>query len=264
MVYSLTPFFNELDVLEIRLAELDPVVDVHVIAEMPITHTGRAKPLYFQANRERFQPWRHKIRHIVVEDYPEGGSDWLRENHQRDALSRGLEGLEPDDLVLLSDVDEIPRRTLVEDLWDGNLDVVMPLHVSFPIHLYRLDWRWPNPEPGFTVCRFFAGELATNGIENLRKGGMANICGECGWHFAYMGDEERISTKIDSIADEWVKREAHWRDPEHLRRCIETGKDLFGRSERQCERVPLENLPEHVQQNPERFAHLLVQEPVAA
>ena len=75
--WSLTSFFNELDVLEIRLAELDPVVDVFIIAEAAKTHSGEHKPLYFQENRERFAPWLDKIRHIVVK-FPKLGGAWER------------------------------------------------------------------------------------------------------------------------------------------------------------------------------------------
>lgn len=55
MVYDCFPFFNELDVLEIRLNVLDEVVDKFVIVEMSKTHTGRDKPFYFEQNKERFK-----------------------------------------------------------------------------------------------------------------------------------------------------------------------------------------------------------------
>src|SRR5581483_3133716 len=121
---ALTPFFNELDVLEVRLATLDPVVDLHVIAEARTTFAGERKPLLLQQHWERFEPWHDKIRYLHVEGMPKGdqvyaepgtattacASDrWRRENHQRDFLGEGLHDLEDDDLLFLSDLDEIPN-----------------------------------------------------------------------------------------------------------------------------------------------------------
>jgi hypothetical protein len=63
-------FFNELDLLEIRLETLDSVVDFFVIAEAPITYRADPKPLYFELNKQRFAKFLPKIRHIIVDDLP--------------------------------------------------------------------------------------------------------------------------------------------------------------------------------------------------
>ena len=56
-VYDAFPFFNELDMLEIRLHELQDVADYHILVESPITHSNQSKPLYFEQNKQRFAPF---------------------------------------------------------------------------------------------------------------------------------------------------------------------------------------------------------------
>ena len=63
-------FYNELDLLEIRLNILDSVVDKFVIVEATETFMGQPKPLYYEENKERFVKWKDKIVHYVVDDYP--------------------------------------------------------------------------------------------------------------------------------------------------------------------------------------------------
>ncbi|NJM15850.1 MAG: hypothetical protein HC896_11225 [Bacteroidales bacterium] len=55
MVYDCFPFFNELDILEIRLNELNEAVDKFVLVEASRTFQGDPKPLYFEENKEKVQ-----------------------------------------------------------------------------------------------------------------------------------------------------------------------------------------------------------------
>ena len=259
--WSLTSFFNELDVLEIRLAELDPVVDVFVIAEASKTHSGDRKPLYFQENRERFAPWLDKIRHVVVK-FPKLGGSWEREHYQRDQLREGLDGIELNDLIILSDVDEILRVDQVRQLHQGRIKV--PVNFALPVHVYRLNWRWPS-EHSFACVRVFRGKDAHKwSLQKNFERPVKSIQGECGWHFSYMGDAEAIALKIRSLADEWIKADPSWAEQEHVERSIRTGADLFGRPDRQATWVPDDRLPEYVQANRERFSHLLIPCPASS
>ena len=112
--YDCFTFFNELDVLEIRLKEMWDVTDYFVIAESNLSHSGKPKDYILLDNWERFKPYHSKIRRIQVDDMPETKDSWVREKFQRWALGRGLEDLEADDVVIVSDLDEIPRAEIVE------------------------------------------------------------------------------------------------------------------------------------------------------
>ena len=113
MIYDCFTFFNELDLLEIRLNVLNDVVDRFVLVEATKTHSGKDKPLYFNDNKERYKAFQHKVIHVIVDDYPPFVTAWTYENHQRNAILRGLTQANPDDAIMISDLDEIPRPDLV-------------------------------------------------------------------------------------------------------------------------------------------------------
>lgn len=268
MIWSLTPMFNELDVLEIRLAELETVVDIFVIAESTVTYSGQEKPLHFEENKERFAPWMDKIRYIVVDDSPMevkaaepwqaleacDSDRWARENHQRDALRRGLDDLEDDDLVLLSDMDEIPFARTVE-----RVKLEHPImRPRLPLHVMYLNWRWKLP-PIPVIARFMSGKLVKEAspqalriAEGIAYGNPMNREG-LGWHLSYLGGVEAIQHKLRSAAHHEIDAPPY-NERSHIARCMQTGADLFGRSDKQCESVPLAALPGYVQDNADHFS----------
>jgi beta-1,4-mannosyl-glycoprotein beta-1,4-N-acetylglucosaminyltransferase len=107
VIFDCFTFFDELDLLELRLQILAPVVDRFVICEAPFTFRGTPKPLHFQDAIERFAPWREKIVHLVYET-PSSSDPWDNEFGQRNRLIDGLHESGPDDLILIGDCDEIP------------------------------------------------------------------------------------------------------------------------------------------------------------
>jgi beta-1,4-mannosyl-glycoprotein beta-1,4-N-acetylglucosaminyltransferase len=88
--YDCFTFFNELDLLEIRLHELCRVVDTFVLVEAPWTFQGDTKPLFFDENKRRFRRFLPQIRHIIVPNEPETNDPWQREFHQRNCIRLGL------------------------------------------------------------------------------------------------------------------------------------------------------------------------------
>ena len=127
-----------MDLLRLRLQELDPVVDYFILIEANLTHSKLPKPFYFQEHRHLFTPYLDKIIYVQLDAAYllaySGESHWDRETLQRDAVMRGLQayGAGPDDLVIVSDLDEIPMRDLIRDLRDCR-------EATFPA-LLTLDW----------------------------------------------------------------------------------------------------------------------------
>lgn len=268
-VWSCSMFYNELDVLEIRLAELYDVVDVFVIVEATKTHMGAPRELVFHPNRDRFAQWQDKIRYIAIEFPDDVSTPWGREGYQREQAGLGLTGLQPNDLVIVSDIDEILRASFVDALRRGQFGFKFPISISLPIYPYQLNWKWDTHTDGQSRCSIITGD-------SLREcpGGFAGIqyrlmeankktylVGEYGWHFTYIGDADRIVEKSYSIADNWVKGLA---TRTKAAEAIRTGVDVYGRHDRTSHRVPLEDLPLHVQQHKERFQHILGEEEPSA
>ncbi|KAF9909812.1 hypothetical protein EC991_007983 [Linnemannia zychae] len=123
-ILDIIPFNDELDLLEIRLNELNPVVDTFVIIESEQTFSRKPKPLYYMANKHRFQEFNNKIVHITLPPmskeeqkrikkgvYTRVG--WQEEVFERnEGLRQAIEKAQPQegDWVIISDLDEIPRK----------------------------------------------------------------------------------------------------------------------------------------------------------
>ena len=144
MIYDCFPFFNELELLEIRLRELEEVVDCFVLVESTRTHSNQPKPLYYQRHRRRFSRWNGRILPIVMEDVPSDASPWLLENRQRQAIGRGLVEAAPDDVILVSDVDEIPRAAGVRNYRDKPGVKVFQQRLSYYFLNHVTDEPWPG------------------------------------------------------------------------------------------------------------------------
>jgi len=115
-------YFDEEVVLDLRLNTLNEFVDYFVIVESIFTHKGDKRELRF--DHKKFEKYKDKIIYLVYEEQPEGlvkikdqNSDHggyiinalLRENGQRNFISKGLSLADDEDFVLISDVDEIPN-----------------------------------------------------------------------------------------------------------------------------------------------------------
>jgi len=192
-VFDAFPFFNELEMLEIRLNVLDAVVDRFVLVESTLTFSGRPKPLWYADHRARFARWADRIEHVIVDDAPDTGNDfWARERHQRDRVALGLAGCRCDDVVLLSDVDEIPDPAIVAARRRG----AYRQHYA----MYYLNTVQPRERWIGTVA-LYAFQLAAHGAENVRlRRGSFEIVEDGGWHFAYAMPPDRIREKLRAFS----------------------------------------------------------------
>ena len=112
MIYDCFQFFNELDLLDIRLNTLDPIVDYFVITESTVTFSGKKKPLYYRDNKELFDRFNHKIIHNIIDHTPEykGVTPFDRDSYQKSSrLDLIKDECAGDDVIIMSDLDEIPR-----------------------------------------------------------------------------------------------------------------------------------------------------------
>ena len=111
-IYDCVQFFNEENVLDLRLNILDEFVNFFVIAESTTDHQGNEKKLNFDI--KKFKKFEKKIIYIIVDDTkeiikkPHLGQNSSVEKHQRNSIVKGLKNCDMNDLVIISDVDEIP------------------------------------------------------------------------------------------------------------------------------------------------------------
>lgn len=211
MIVDTFQFFNELDILELRLKNLDPYVDLFVLSESPVTHAGNPKPLFFEENKERFSKWLPKIRHIICPPC-EGTGLWDREKHQRECVLLGMEDVPDDATVMISDVDEIPDMKRVIQLEPTKTQSV---------HMYMFEFSFDymfTGEPWF-------GTVVTNAkaFKKLRPNFFRDnrwkfpYISYAGWHCSSFGDADHVWHKLQNYA--------HAADDKHKGQTIEEIKN---------------------------------------
>jgi len=246
-------FFNELDLLEFRLRLLDKYVDHFIIAESNLTHSGSRKPYFFEENRLRYKPWLSKIIYVPLEQSTEGldftkketsynpeSAAWKLENEQRNALAAATAVLGDEDLVLLSDLDEIPDPSSLKkiNLKNGPVSLSMLFHYYFFNCQHLGADRWWN---GTIICT--GSQFRQTTPQKLRDNrNVYKSIPRSGWHFSFLGGFEKIKYKIRSFAHTEFNREETLTDA-NIIRAMEEGKDIFNRPGTAFKFVPLHYYP---------------------
>jgi SAM-dependent methyltransferase len=255
-VFDCFTYNGEDDILAARLHELSGVVDFFVIVEADCTFSGEPKALTFDADDVRFAPFAARLRYVVVHDMPgdDAGSavapvlpaqkdwlrakpqtgHWVREKFQRNQVMRGLADSHPNDLVMVSDVDEIPRADVVRLMRDDQAHDVFGLSLAF-YYFYANYRNVEGPEVAsiWTVAATRA-RLETTTPDRLRmevRNGVqpAILIGDAGWHLSYMGmSDDDVRRKISTFAHQ------EYNTPEILAAIdigalTASGLDLYGR-----------------------------------
>ena len=97
MIYDCFSYWDEDLLLDLRLNILDKIVDRFVIVEGDKTWQNNPKKLKFDI--KKFQKFKDKIIYIPVTDLPDGEDPYLRENHQRNSISKGIKDANEDDII---------------------------------------------------------------------------------------------------------------------------------------------------------------------
>lgn len=201
MIYDAFPFHNELDMLECRLTELENVKNLkHILVEATVTHQDQPKPLYFAENRDRFAKWADRIIHVVADDLPTFAEDpdpWARELAQRTYITKGLVDAAPDDVLMQSDVDEIPRPLVVRNLRPDGFVALQQRG-----HFWAVDWLYPDPWMGTVACRVGqAGDMRR--MRSLRN--LVKSIPDAGWHLSWLGGRDVALAKVGAFCHPEVR-----------------------------------------------------------
>tara|TARA_R100001443_G_scaffold117444_1_gene142770 strand:+ start:1610 stop:2473 length:864 start_codon:yes stop_codon:yes gene_type:complete len=274
-IYDCFNFFNELDILELRLNILYEHVDYFVIVESTVTHSGQPKPFYLEENKERFSKFWDKIISFKVSDTPEDfvnltntgffdaeldkvhyyirtqtnrfdrrtQVDYGRDFFQKESVRRALVNCNEDDIIIISDADEIPNPEILKDLKSLSLDNTI-YSLSQPMYSYYLnmlsDSDWHGSKMGLYKN---VKELSFNEIR-----GDSNLTTKLtngGWHFSFMGGEEMVKTKITSYSARDLVNDQVLSS---IKSNIENDQDVFFRGK--LTKVKLdESFPEYVLNN---------------
>ena len=257
-IYDCFQYFNEEHIADLRFNILNKFVDYFVIVESTVNHQGKQKKLQF--NIDNFKKFKNKIKYIIVDDTPENikkphkGGESLVEQHQRNSLMKVLNKAEGEDLIILSDVDEIPDLTKLNLFNKKNYAVFSQKMFMYKINLLNLD---ENNWHGSKIC--LKKNLKTpQWLRNLKfkkypfwrfdKPRNLQIIQNGGWHFAYLQSAENISKKIKSFAHGEFNKE-HLSNEEKINQRIQKGEDVFERGFK-LKRINIDDsFPDYIRKN---------------
>ena len=209
-IYDCFTFYNELDLLELRLEEHYNYVDYFVIAEANKTHQGRDKIYYLEENWDRYAKYHDKIIHIKVDDMPTHDNAWVLENYQRNALAKGYENADDNDIIVISDLDEVMRAETFELMREDNQHTVFICRC--PLFYFKVNYIMVKPKSywvnGMAMPKKFMTSpqdlrnltnWASSQPEDLVTDKVMTIQ-HAGWHFTYLGNTDHAKNKIVNFA----------------------------------------------------------------
>jgi beta-1,4-mannosyl-glycoprotein beta-1,4-N-acetylglucosaminyltransferase len=250
MIFDCFPFFNELDLLEIRLHELSDIVDLFVLSEATLTFTGKQKPLYFQENKDRYAKFADKICHVIIDDYKniDINNPWAMDRWQK---QEGLDylqdnfGLNKNDIVILSDCDEIPKASSIKAVLNKDWD---RMAIEMSLFYYYINCICTTRKWRFSQMVRPDKKIKLSAIRGKKY---PMLLRDGGWHFGYLNN---IKQKINS----WAHTEYNcppYNTQRHIDVKKETGQDLFDRNDKYKFKFldDLSYLPEYVLSNLDKF-----------
>lgn len=235
-------FFNEFDVLRMRTEYLKDVVDYFLICECKYTFSGKEKPYYLDEIIEQLdEEVQSKIIRLKYEpdisefkfeetDKCDFDSDfWKIEFGQRDFMGKNLQQFSSNDLLLLSDVDEIPNKNLIKHLKVENIPDDFLCTANFLGLYFNFTTVNTNIWPGTVLTKIKnASRIPFTQLRWQR--GEYNCYNDSGWHFSYLGDVKTIQNKIESFSHQEYNKDIY-KSEENIVECIKNRKDLFGRND---------------------------------
>lgn len=279
-LYDCFCMFNELDLIELRLNELDAVVDYFVIHESIKTHTGKPKELLFNKYKNRFKKFENKIIYHAVDYtpdyylnlnnpkddierqvfekierdtfYPKSHEAYCRDAYEKENILRSLQNLNDDDIIMFSDADEIPNievvKSIKENFQKNEIYNLEQKHFWFYTNCLRED-KWV----GNTLLNI--DNFKKHSVCSLRKDRLGKSIPNGGWHFSFMGGGERVKEKIQNYGEQSINVPYVTEQPEaFIQSCIDNNHDFYMRPTNfKIIPVNYENHPKYLVDNQDEF-----------
>lgn len=254
MTYDLFLYNGEKDILNLRLHELNDCVDNFVILESDTTFQGNKKQRFFINQEDMFKNFLHKITYIPYTEKNINIDPWVNECNQRNALSLGLTNATPNDIVMISDVDEIPDSDEIKTIASTkSISHVYSFYHNF--YYYNVNVRSKHKWVGTTLFNYGNGDFLKKGFNEIRRlshhekifipSNKIDDFNSGGWHFSNFGDADFMINKLES----WSHTESnkpHFKNKETLTKCINEGIDQFNSPGLDLTHITETYLPKHI------------------
>ena len=242
MLIDAFTYFNEKELVELRLKYLNPIVDYFVVIESNITFTGKKKKWNFPdvlnnnlkefSNKIQYHQLNIELDKIKNEeswiiDNIKGDDFWRIENYQRNYIKTICKKFSDDDILIISDLDEIPSIKKLKFILNSDFEKIAP--VALEQHLFHLDCNYLRLESwrgSIVTTMKICNENSPQMFRRLRN--RISHFTDGGWSFSSFGGYERVKEKIESYAHSEHNNDK-FKNPEHIENCQKTGADLFHR-----------------------------------
>ena len=261
-VYDCFSYWDEDLLLDVRFNILNKYVDYFVVVEGNKTWQNNSKKLRFDINN--FQKFKSKIIYVPVDDMPDGDNPYIRENFQRNCISRGIKNANENDLIIVSDLDEIPNPLAL-----GKFEKKMKYAVFKQMHFYykfNLQSTFHPNWFGSRVCikKFLKSPQWLRNIKTKKRPFWKfyrprppQLIYDGGWHFSFLKKPKEISQKIKVFAHQEFKKNIFF-DEKKIAERIKNQKDLFDRNIK-YEKVEInEEFPKYILENKLKFNEWII------
>lgn len=235
-------FNKEIELVKDRIKYLYDSVDRFIVVECNYTHTGINKPFYFSENISEFTDYLDKISvfKLTLNSNYDFSNPWNLENYQRDFITECLDDFCDNDIIIVSDADEIPDSSKFKELITimKTHDLVRLNQKMFYYNLKNRLMSFPCWGASYASTKKY---LCANGANNLRLNLRKDTDGSMhsGWHLTYFMDSKQIKEKLESFAHTEYNTE-YYKDTKRLQTCIENKIDPFERKDHKFEQIILE------------------------
>ena len=264
-IYDCFQYFDEDYMVDLRLNILNQYVDFFVISESTRTHQGKEKKINFDINK--FPKFKDKIK-FVVADYKEkinfvkhSGGESPIEQHQRNSLIEGIKDASPDDLIILSDSDEIPDLTKLKTINK------MSKFVAFSQQMFMYKLNLQNLNESNWIGSKITKKKYISSMQDLRnlkfkeypfwridKKNLQIIKG--GWHFSFLQTPEQILNKIKSFSHGEFNGDDI--NEKNIEEKILKNQDIFGR-DIILKKIKIDsNYPKYILENEDKFLKWII------
>ena len=264
MIYDCFSYLDEDLLLDLRLNILNNFVDFFVIVEGNKTWQNNSKKFKFDINK--YSKFKNKIKYIKVEDLPEGEDPYKRENYQRNSILRGLSNADDEDIIMISDLDEIPNPKVLT-----NFKKEMKYAAFKQKHFYYKFNLQSNNYPywyGTRICikKFLKSPQWLRDLKfkkrpfwRIDKLRLNNIIDEGGWHFCNLKKPDLLLYKYQNLCETndpinfKEKIDKKFLDINEISKRIELGHDIIGRKDN-FSKIKLDNsFPNYLLDNREKY-----------